>query len=235
MLKAIAPVVIILEGGYNLDMTARSTEACLRVLLGETPPMLPGPRYASTVGCRGIHDALTIQSHYWKSITAPVTHSWEHASLLTLGRSVYAAQLGSCAETAGSGGRGSSSHAEPEASEPQPGARSSGVSSAAAVARLPISVSHASRAENTRRRSSSSLHEVDPQTSRRQGDRLVRQLTGAGKGAGGSSGHRESVKAGCKRAPVQSRKQLLLLALHKRAVEVFWKRRRLQALSLVGK
>lgn len=229
MLKAIAPIVIILEGGYNLDMTARSTEACLRVLLGETPPMLPGPRYASTVGCRGIHDALTIQSRYWKSINAPVSHSWEHASLLTLGRHVYAAQLGTCTETAGSVGGGSSSHAESEASEPQPGARSSRVGSAAAAATVPVSVSNASRDGIKRRRSSSSLHEVDPQTSRRQGDRLVRRLTGAGKGAGGTGGHRESVKAGSR--PVQSRKQLLLLALHKRAVEVFWKRRRSQALS----
>lgn len=234
MLKAIAPVVIILEGGYNLDMTARSTEACLRVLLGETPPMLPGPRYASTVGCRGIHDALTIQSRYWKSITAPASNGWEQASLLTLGRNVYAAQLEMCPDAAGSGGGASSSHADPGASNQQPAARSSRVRAAAAAA-APASASGNTAGHAGFRSSSSSLHEVDPQMSRRQGDSVVRRLTGAGKSVSGGAGHRAAVKSGYRRPPVQSRKQLLLLALHKRAVQVFWKRRRLQALSLLAK
>ncbi|GLI68719.1 hypothetical protein VaNZ11_013205, partial [Volvox africanus] len=37
MLSALAPTVMLLEGGYNLIATAAATEACLRVLLGEQP------------------------------------------------------------------------------------------------------------------------------------------------------------------------------------------------------
>ena len=41
MLQPIAPLAVLLEGGYNLSATAAATEACLRVLLGERPPVLP--------------------------------------------------------------------------------------------------------------------------------------------------------------------------------------------------
>ena len=40
-LQLVAPCVALLEGGYNLLATARCTEACVRVLLGERPPPLP--------------------------------------------------------------------------------------------------------------------------------------------------------------------------------------------------
>ncbi len=42
LLSAVAPSVLLLEGGYNLTATAAATEACLRVLLGEAPAPLEG-------------------------------------------------------------------------------------------------------------------------------------------------------------------------------------------------
>jgi len=39
-LSAVAPTVLLLEGGYNLDATAKAVEACARVALGERPPRL---------------------------------------------------------------------------------------------------------------------------------------------------------------------------------------------------
>lgn len=41
MLQPVAPLAVLLEGGYNLSATAAATEACLRVLLGERAPALP--------------------------------------------------------------------------------------------------------------------------------------------------------------------------------------------------
>ncbi|PNH00299.1 Histone deacetylase 6, partial [Tetrabaena socialis] len=41
LLAALAPSVLLLEGGYNLTATAAATEACMRVLLGEAPTPLP--------------------------------------------------------------------------------------------------------------------------------------------------------------------------------------------------
>lgn len=40
-LAALAPTLLVLEGGYNLQSVARSTEACLSVLLGDAPLPLP--------------------------------------------------------------------------------------------------------------------------------------------------------------------------------------------------
>lgn len=71
MLKAIAPLVLILEGGYNLTSTALSTEACLRVLLGEQPGCLPGRRYPSTFGWKAIQEAIAVQSEFWHSLSPP--------------------------------------------------------------------------------------------------------------------------------------------------------------------
>jgi acetoin utilization deacetylase AcuC-like enzyme len=36
-LRPVAPVAMLLEGGYNLDATAACVEACIRALLGERP------------------------------------------------------------------------------------------------------------------------------------------------------------------------------------------------------
>ena len=41
LLQPVAPMAVLLEGGYNLAATALGTEASLRVLLGERPPPLP--------------------------------------------------------------------------------------------------------------------------------------------------------------------------------------------------
>jgi len=70
MLKSVAPLVLLLEGGYNLTSTALSTEACLRVLLGEQPGCLPGVRYATAQGNRSIQESICIQSRYWKSLAS---------------------------------------------------------------------------------------------------------------------------------------------------------------------
>lgn len=67
MLKAVAPTVLLLEGGYNLMATALSLEACLRVLLGESPPRLQGLVVPSDVGTQGITKALDAHSRYWRS------------------------------------------------------------------------------------------------------------------------------------------------------------------------
>ena len=72
MLKAVAPLVLLLEGGYNLTSTALSTEACLRVLLGEQPGCLPGPRYPSPYGWKAIQEAITVQSKFWRSLSPPL-------------------------------------------------------------------------------------------------------------------------------------------------------------------
>lgn len=67
-LKAVAPIVLLLEGGYNLLATATATEACLRVLLGEAPPHLPGNRHPSPLGLQAIQQALLVQARWWRSL-----------------------------------------------------------------------------------------------------------------------------------------------------------------------
>ncbi|GLC33818.1 hypothetical protein PLESTM_000122800 [Pleodorina starrii] len=88
MLSALAPTVMLLEGGYNLTATAAATEACLRVLLGEPPAPLPGgagaglaepgasaddPRVGaglegvSESALESIQQALRVQSQYWEA------------------------------------------------------------------------------------------------------------------------------------------------------------------------
>lgn len=68
MLKGVAPLVLLLEGGYNLAATAQSTEACLRVLLGQSPPPLPGPPMPSRAGALGVMQALLVQQQYWPGL-----------------------------------------------------------------------------------------------------------------------------------------------------------------------
>lgn len=65
-LLPIAPTVLLLEGGYNLLATALSTEACLRVLLGEEPQqLLPRP---SPYGWLAIQAAKKAHSRYWSCL-----------------------------------------------------------------------------------------------------------------------------------------------------------------------
>lgn len=93
LLKAVAPLVLILEGGYNLASTAASTEACLRVLLGEQPPHLPGPRHPTHVGLRGIQDALMVQARYWRSLRpAALTLQRQHEAAAAAAAAAQAQQ-----------------------------------------------------------------------------------------------------------------------------------------------
>ena len=63
LLGAVAPLAVILEGGYNLAATAGGVEATLRVLLGERPPRLPqGPlALPCQVAMMTISHAISIQ------------------------------------------------------------------------------------------------------------------------------------------------------------------------------
>ena len=61
MMKAVAPCCVLLEGGYNLQVTAEGTEATLRVLLGENPPALPNPGRVSTMAAQAIREVVSVQ------------------------------------------------------------------------------------------------------------------------------------------------------------------------------
>ena len=61
-LQAVAPLVVLLEGGYNLSITAASTEACMRVLLGQRAPRLPEHRRTpSLAGMAVIQHVVRVQ------------------------------------------------------------------------------------------------------------------------------------------------------------------------------
>ena len=74
LLRPVAPLVVLLEGGYNLRATAASVEACVRVLCGERPPPLARAAAAPTdVGLAGVGAALAAQRRYWRCLAdAPV-------------------------------------------------------------------------------------------------------------------------------------------------------------------
>ena len=61
MLQMVAPLAVLLEGGYNLSATAAGTEACLRVLLGERPPPLPQTNYLNSLAMMAIQSVLQHQ------------------------------------------------------------------------------------------------------------------------------------------------------------------------------
>lgn len=61
LLAPIAPLVLLLEGGYNLDATARGTEASLRVLLGESPPPLPSGYSINMLAASAIREVVKKQ------------------------------------------------------------------------------------------------------------------------------------------------------------------------------
>eukprot|EP00798_Chlamydomonas_sp_ICE-L_P002356 gene2356-8664_t len=75
MLKSVAPCVLLLEGGYNLRSTAMATEACLRVLLGEQPPSLPGARHPSLSGWQSIRSAIEAHAGFWMSLCHAVARN----------------------------------------------------------------------------------------------------------------------------------------------------------------
>jgi hypothetical protein len=84
-LMPIAPTVLLLEGGYNLLSTAVSTEACLRVLLGEAPPQLPAR--PSAFGWLAIQAAKKAHSRYWACLAGafPQLHAHALAQLRLVG------------------------------------------------------------------------------------------------------------------------------------------------------
>jgi len=58
--------VLVLEGGYNLESTAKSALACVKVLMGEPPgPLDPWRTYASEATIRVVNKVLAVQSKYW--------------------------------------------------------------------------------------------------------------------------------------------------------------------------
>ncbi len=60
MLCGVAPTGLLLEGGYRLSGLADAAEGCLRVMLGETPPPLPGPWGSSSSGWVAIMNAMQV-------------------------------------------------------------------------------------------------------------------------------------------------------------------------------
>lgn len=61
-LQGLAPIAMLLEGGYKPSAVASATEACLRVLLGQPAPELPHPaRTASGNALRSIKQVIDAQ------------------------------------------------------------------------------------------------------------------------------------------------------------------------------
>uniref|UniRef100_A0A383V5R9 Histone deacetylase domain-containing protein n=1 Tax=Tetradesmus obliquus TaxID=3088 RepID=A0A383V5R9_TETOB len=76
-LMGLAPTVLLLEGGYNLLSTAVSTEACLKVLLGEAPQPLPAR--PSAFGWLAIQAAKKAHSRYWACLAGAFPQLHAHA------------------------------------------------------------------------------------------------------------------------------------------------------------
>ena len=62
MLSQVAPLAVILEGGYNLEATAGGVEATMRILMGERPPQLPASTPPATnIAMMVIHEVIAVQ------------------------------------------------------------------------------------------------------------------------------------------------------------------------------
>lgn len=61
LLGAVAPLAVLLEGGYNLSATAAGCEATLRVLLGGRPGRLPAPAAPSTIALLALQEVVRAQ------------------------------------------------------------------------------------------------------------------------------------------------------------------------------
>jgi hypothetical protein len=61
LLAAVAPLALLLEGGYNLSATAAGTESSLRVLLGERPPPLADAGAVNSLAATAIREVVRIQ------------------------------------------------------------------------------------------------------------------------------------------------------------------------------
>jgi hypothetical protein len=61
MLGAVAPLAVLLEGGYNLAATAAGCEATLRVLLGQRLPHFAKPTVPSTPAMLALQQVVHVQ------------------------------------------------------------------------------------------------------------------------------------------------------------------------------
>lgn len=61
MLGAVAPLAVLLEGGYNLSATAAGCEAVLRVLLGAKPPRFARPAVPCTAALMALQQVVAVQ------------------------------------------------------------------------------------------------------------------------------------------------------------------------------
>ncbi|WIA13662.1 hypothetical protein OEZ85_007224 [Tetradesmus obliquus] len=86
LLRPLAPLGLLLEGGYNLAATAASAEACVRALLGERPAPLRGTRCAGVTGWSSILRTLLVHQEHWQSLGmlnflqlagTPTSEEWE--------------------------------------------------------------------------------------------------------------------------------------------------------------
>ncbi|GAX83479.1 hypothetical protein CEUSTIGMA_g10904.t1 [Chlamydomonas eustigma] len=76
MLLGVAPVALMLEGGFNLFETSRCMEACLRVLLGERPPQPPGGMTESSAGWAAIMNTMQIHGSMWPALRPLSWNGW---------------------------------------------------------------------------------------------------------------------------------------------------------------
>lgn len=60
-LGVVAPLAVLLEGGYNLSATAAGCEASLRVLLGQRVPPFPKPPVPSTAALLALQQVVRVQ------------------------------------------------------------------------------------------------------------------------------------------------------------------------------
>lgn len=71
LLRRVAPLVMLLEGGYNLKSTAICTEACLKVLLGESHMQEQRLAQPSPVAWLGIQETIHVHQDYWSVLASP--------------------------------------------------------------------------------------------------------------------------------------------------------------------
>lgn len=88
MLGAVAPLAVLLEGGYNLRATAAGCEAVLRVLLGQKVPAFARPAVPCTAGLMAIQQVIKQQVRcrqdlYLRQHVAITNHLTAHLALAT--------------------------------------------------------------------------------------------------------------------------------------------------------
>jgi len=159
-LMKVAPTVLLLEGGYNLLSTAVSTEACLRVLLGQPPPPLPSPRHPSPFGWLAIQAAKKALCRYWACL-------------------------------AGGGSAAGSSH-------------------------------HNCHGQQQQQRG---IHQLSTSREREECAAEQQQCAAGGRSPGSRRKQRKSSQTQKHHHNRGSRKMQILKAIHKKAVQVFWRRR----------